>query len=172
LDSMYDREAVAPLWKELVAVGVDSLTTVEKVDAMLSQNTGTTLVMVNSVCGCAAGSARPGVALALQNGVIPDRLATVFAGVDREATDRAREYMKGIPPSSPCVALFKDGQLIYMLQRTDIEGNLPQTIAEHLKSAFDKTCTRTGPSVDTEVFQKTFGLDSDPACGSTFNIKQ
>lgn len=169
---MYDREAVAPLWKELVAVGVDSLATVDEVDAVLSEKTGTTLVIVNSVCGCAAGSARPGVALALQNSVIPDRLTTVFAGVDREATDRARDYMKGIPPSSPCVALFKDGQLIYMLQRTDIEGNSPQTIAQHLKAAFDKTCARNGPSVTAEVFQKTFGLDAEPACGSTFKIKQ
>ncbi len=172
MNSMYDREAVAPLWKELVEVGVDSLTTVEEVDAVLNENTGTTLVIVNSVCGCAAGSARPGVALALQNSVIPDRLTTVFAGVDREATNRAREFMKGIPPSSPCVALFKDGQLVYMLQRSDIEGNTPQTIASHLKTAFDNTCSRTGPSVATEVFQKAFGLDADPACGSTFKIKQ
>lgn len=168
---MYDREAVKPLWQELAAIGVTPLTTPAEVDQVLDQAEGTTLVMVNSVCGCAAGSARPGVALALQNKVIPDRLVTVFAGVDMEATARAREFMKGIPPSSPCVALFKDGQLVYMLERRHIEGNPAQLIAEHLRSAFDQTCARPGPSVAPEVFAKTFGLDAQPECGSTFKIK-
>lgn len=169
--SMYDREAVKPLWQELAAVGVTPLTSAAEVDDTLNQTEGTTLVVVNSVCGCAAGSARPGVALALQHKIIPDRLVTVFAGVDMEATTRAREFMKGVAPSSPSVALFKDGQLVYMLERRHIEGNPAQVIAEHLRAAFDQTCTRQGPSVTPEVFAKTFGLDSVPDCGSTFKIK-
>lgn len=168
---MYDREAVKPLWQELAAVGVTPLSTVAEVDDVLNRTEGTTLVVVNSVCGCAAGSARPGVALALQNRIIPDRLVTVFAGVDMDATERARGFMKGIAPSSPSVALFKDGQLVYMLERRHIEGNSAQLIAEHLRAAFDQTCVRQGPSVAPEVFAKTFGLDSTPDCGSTFQIK-
>ena len=169
--SRYDREAVKPLWQELKAVGVEPLTSPADVDRVLTEEVGTTLVVVNSVCGCAAGSCRPGVALSLQHSAIPDRLYTVFAGVDLEATERARQYMKGIPPSSPAVALFKDGRLVYMLQRTDIEGQDPQSIALTLQKAYDETCSRRGPSVATEVFQKTFG-GYDPACGSTFRIKQ
>jgi putative YphP/YqiW family bacilliredoxin len=168
---MYDREAVKPLWQELAQIGVQPLTTAAEVDAELTRTEGTTLVIVNSVCGCAAGSARPGVALALQNKLIPDRLLTVFAGVDMEATARAREYMQGIPPSSPCVALFADGRLVYMLERRHIEGNPAPLIAEHLKKAFDQTCHREGPSVAPEVFQKIFGMDVEPECGSTFRIK-
>ena len=133
--SRYDRELVKPLWQALKAVGVEPLTTAFDVDRVLTASTGTTLLVVNSVCGCAAGSCRPGVALSLQHATIPDRLHTVFAGVDMEATQRAREYMKGIPPSSPSVALFKDGRLVYMLQRSDIEGNRPQSIAQALQEA-------------------------------------
>jgi putative YphP/YqiW family bacilliredoxin len=169
--SRYDREAVKPLWQELVAVGVEPLTTSADVDRVLSATTGTTLLVVNSVCGCAAGSCRPGVALSLQHGAIPDHLYTVFAGVDMEATERARQYMKGIPPSSPAVALFKDGELVFMLQRTDIEGQYPQSIALSLQKAYDQTCSRPGPSVAPDVFQKTFG-SPEPECGSTFRIKQ
>ena len=128
------------------------------------------MLVVNSVCGCAAGSCRPGVALSLQHAVIPDRLHTVFAGVDLEATQRAREFLKGIPPSSPSVALFKDGRLVFMLQRTDIEGNQPQSIAQALQKAYDQTCSRRGPSVTPEQFQRTFG-SPEPSCGSTFRIK-
>jgi putative YphP/YqiW family bacilliredoxin len=168
---MYDREAVKPLWQELVAIGVKPLTTAADVDAELTRADGTALLIVNSVCGCAAGSARPGAALALQNGLIPDRLLTVFAGVDTEATARAREYMKGIPPSSPCVVLFQNGRLVYMLERRHIEGNPATLIAEHLRQAFDQTCTRQGPSATPEVFRKTFGMDVEPECGSTFRIK-
>jgi putative YphP/YqiW family bacilliredoxin len=168
--SRYDRELVKPLWQELSAVGVEPLSTAEDVDRVLSATTGTTLLVVNSVCGCAAGSCRPGVALSLQHATIPDRLHTVFAGVDLEATQRAREYLKGIPPSSPSVALFKDGQLVYMLQRSDIEGNYPQSIAQALQNAYDQTCSRRGPSVAPEVFQRTYG-SPEPACGSTFRIK-
>ena len=167
--SLYDRNAVKPLWEELATVGVEPLTNPERVDEVLEQTEGTSLVIVNSVCGCAAGSCRPGVALSLQHSVIPDRLYTVFAGVDQEATARARDYMKGIPPSSPSVGLFKDGQLVFVLQRSDIEARHPQQIAEALTQAFDRTCTRTGPSVEPEVFQKTFGSPQID-CGSTFRI--
>lgn len=169
--SRYDREAVKPLWQELVAVGVVPLTTSADVDRVLASETGTTLLVVNSVCGCAAGSCRPGVALSLQNGVIPDHLHTVFAGVDMEATERARQHMQGIPPSSPAVALFKEGKLVFILQRSDIEGNNPQSIALSLQKAYDQTCSRRGPSVTPEVFQQTFG-SPEPECGSTFRIKQ
>jgi putative YphP/YqiW family bacilliredoxin len=163
---------VKPLWEELAAVGVSPLTTAEEVDAVLAKTEGTALVIVNSVCGCAAGNARPGVALALQSKKIPDTLTTVFAGVDMEATQRAREYMKGIPPSSPAIGLFKDGRLVYMLERKHIEGNSPQVIAEHLRAAFDQTCTKEGPSVPYEEFERVFGPAYDPACGSTFRIIQ
>jgi putative YphP/YqiW family bacilliredoxin len=169
--SRYDREAVKPLWQELTSVGVEPLTSAADVDRVLSAAQGTTLLVVNSVCGCAAGSCRPGVALSLQNETIPDHLHTVFAGVDLEATARAREYMKGIPPSSPAVALFKEGRLEFVLQRSDIEGRYAQQIAETLRKAYDQTCSRRGPSVAPEVFQRTFGRP-EPECGSTFRIKQ
>lgn len=169
--SRYDREMVKPLWQELASVGVVPLSTSADVDRVLTVTTGTTLLVVNSVCGCAAGNCRPGVALSLQHGTIPDRLHTVFAGVDMEATERARQYMQGIPPSSPAVALFKDGQLVFVLQRSDIEGNHPQSIALALQKAYDETCSRRGPSVAPLVFQKTFG-SPEPECGSTFRIKQ
>ena len=168
MDSMYDRELVKPMWQELDAVGVRSLNSGAEVDEAMKA-AGTTLVMVNSVCGCAAGNARPGVALALQNSKIPNQSYTVFAGVDREATDKARGYMSEVPPSSPSVALFKDGKLIYMLERKHIEGNDPQTIAKHLAAAFDQVCDAKGPSVSEEVFKKTF-TGADPACGSTFRV--
>ena len=107
LPPIYDPEAVAPMWQELAAVGVEPLTTAEQVDELLGAGSGSVFVIVNSVCGCAAGQARPGAMLALQNSAIPDRYVTVFAGVDREAVERARGYMTGYPPSSPCMALFK-----------------------------------------------------------------
>jgi len=169
---MYDREAVKPLWQELAAVGFKPLNSAKEVEKALSEQTGTALVVVNSVCGCAAGNARPGVALALQNKKIPNRLYTVFAGVDIDATRRAREFMTGIAPSSPSVALFKDGRLIYMLERKHIEGNTPQIIAQYLASAFDQVCDGEGPSVPPEVFTKTFGSNYEPECGTTFRIKQ
>lgn len=169
MDSIYDRELVKPMWQELEAIGVKPLTTGSEVDSAMKAE-GTTLVMVNSVCGCAAGNARPGVALALQNSKIPDHLYTVFAGVDREATDKARGYMAEVPPSSPSVALFKDGKLVYMLERRHIEGNMPQTIAQHLAAAFDQVCSRKGPSVPEETFNKIYGGNYDPQCGSTFRV--
>jgi putative YphP/YqiW family bacilliredoxin len=137
---MYPEEIVKPCREELTSIGVTELHTVEDVDAAIKDKPGTTLVVVNSVCGCAAGGARPGVRMALEHSTKPDNLTTVFAGVDAEAVERARSYMTGYPPSSPSVALFKDGALVYLMERHDIEGYHPQQIAENLKAAFDKHC--------------------------------
>ena len=126
--------------KELTAFGFESLTNSAAVEAALGQQEGTALVVVNSVCGCAAANARPGAKLAVQHEKRPDNLYTVFAGVDREATDRAREMMAPYPPSSPSIALFKDGQLVHMLERHHIEGRTATIIAENLKMAFDRYC--------------------------------
>jgi putative YphP/YqiW family bacilliredoxin len=168
LNSLYDREAVQPLWQELQAVGVEPLFTMDAVDFVMQQDHGTTLIVVNSVCGCAAGSARPGVALALQNKVIPDRLHMVFAGVDMEATARVREYLKDVPPSSPCAILLREGKLAFMLHRSDIEGRSPEEVAAPLKAAFDEHCTRQGPSVPADVYWRTFGPDNQIGCGTSF----
>jgi putative YphP/YqiW family bacilliredoxin len=121
-------------------MGVIELRTVGEADAVLKDHTGTTLVVVNSVCGCAAGSARPAVRLAMQHSDPPDTVGTVFAGVYVEATSRAREYMAGIAPSSPCMALFKNGELVLMIERFMIEGSYPDQIADALKDAFDSYC--------------------------------
>ena len=139
---MYPEEIVRPCREELTSIGVSELLTENDVDTVLGDKTGTTLVVVNSVCGCAAGGARPAVRLALQNPILPDRLTTVFAGVDSEATDRARSYMVGYPSSSPSVALFKDGQIVYMMERHMIEGHTPEQIAENLKAAFEEHCAK------------------------------
>jgi putative YphP/YqiW family bacilliredoxin len=147
------------MWKELEDIGVAPLTTAEAVDqAMARHLPGTVMVLVNSVCGCAAGHARPGVALALQNQVIPDRLYTVFAGVDREAAQKAREYMKGMPPSSPSVALFKDGEMVFTLHRRQIELMDMDNVARHLAKAFDQYCVSPGPSVPLDVMAKAFNI--------------
>ena len=137
---MYPEDMVKPMRDELVRIGFNELKTAEEVDSVLGQNSGTVLCVVNSVCGCAAGGARPGVALALKNGKLPTKLTTVFAGVDREATEKARGYFRGYPPSSPSMALFKDGKVVYMLERKDIEGHTPAQIAENLKKGFDQHC--------------------------------
>jgi putative YphP/YqiW family bacilliredoxin len=163
LSSIYDPEAVAPMWKELAAVGVEPLSTPEQVEAVLGAASGTVLVVVNSICGCAAGSARPGVMLALQHSVIPDRYVTVFAGVDRDAVNRAREYMAGYPPSSPSMGLFKDGRQVFMLQRSDLQQMTDDQVAAALKKAFDVHCAKAGPSVDPEKFRQ---LQPYRACGS------
>jgi putative YphP/YqiW family bacilliredoxin len=154
LPPVYDRDAVAPLWQELAAVGVEPLTTPEEVDTLLQAATGTALVIVNSVCGCAAGQARPGAMLALQNAIIPDRSVTVFAGVDRDAVEQARGYMTGYPSSSPSMGLFKDGKLVFMLQRTDLQQMNEDQVAAALTSAFDQHCARTGPSIPEDEFRK------------------
>ena len=137
---MYDPVMVAPMRDELISAGVRSLSSATEVDGVLGKKQGTAMVVVNSVCGCAAANARPGVLLSLRHAKKPADIVTVFAGVDREATDRARSYFKGYMPSSPSMALLKDGQVVFMLQRHEIEGRDPQAIAQRLTEAFDKHC--------------------------------
>ncbi|MEM6800014.1 MAG: BrxA/BrxB family bacilliredoxin [Bacteroidota bacterium] len=137
---MYPPELTAPMAAELETAGFTSLKTAEEVDQVLNNQEGTTLLVVNSVCGCAAGAARPGAVHALQNEAKPDRVVTVFAGVDFEATKRAREFLLPYPPSSPAMALFKDGQLVHMIERHHIEGRPAQLIAANLLAAFDEYC--------------------------------
>jgi len=149
--------------EELTFVGVKELTTPAEVDGALGETNGTTLLIVNSVCGCAAGNARPGVALALQNKVIPDRLYTVFAGQDPAATAKAREYVATEPPSSPSFFLLKDGRLVYTMPRHMIEGRDARAVAVDLIHAFNAHCTAPGPSVSPDVFAKS---PSVHVCGS------
>jgi putative YphP/YqiW family bacilliredoxin len=137
---LYPPEITEPCRMDLVNAGVTELRTPADVDMVLKNAQGTALVVVNSVCGCAAGMARPGVKLALQHTKKPDKITTVFAGVDREATERARQYIVGIPPSSPSIALFKDGKPVYVMERYQIEGRSPQEIAYDLVEAFDEYC--------------------------------
>lgn len=137
---MYPPELTEPMRQELVALGVKSLNTPAEVDEHLKQTDKTILVVVNSVCGCAAGQARPGVALALQHSSKPDEAVTVFAGVDREATSRAREYFKGFQPSSPQIALMKGGEVVFMLERQHIENNPADVLADAMRRAFDAYC--------------------------------
>jgi putative YphP/YqiW family bacilliredoxin len=139
---MYDERLVAPMRQELTRIGVEEMRTPEEVDAKLKDAAGTTLVVVNSVCGCSARNARPAVTRALQHSARPDRAATVFAGQDRGATDRARSYFTGYPPSSPSIGLLKDGQLVFMLERHQIESRDAAAIAKDLEQAFDKYCSR------------------------------
>jgi len=136
---MYDPALVQPFRDELTQLGVTELLTPDAVDTALRQP-GTTLVFVNSVCGCAAGSARPGLRLSLQGDTRPDQVVTVFAGMDKDATERAREYFKPYRPSSPQIALMKDGQLVKMLQRQDIEGNDAMSVGEVLSAAYQEHC--------------------------------
>jgi putative YphP/YqiW family bacilliredoxin len=138
---MYPEEFVRPMRQELTIVGFRELRTPEEVDATFRQEKGTVLVVVNSICGCAAGKARPAVAKALTHRVRPEILATVFAGQDREATDRARSYFTGYAPSSPSIALLRDGKVAFMLERSNIEGRDSAAIAEDLTNAFDQFCT-------------------------------
>jgi putative YphP/YqiW family bacilliredoxin len=137
---MYDERMLAPMRHELTRLGVEELRTPDQVDAALDDAKGTTLVVVNSVCGCAARNARPAVARALQHATRPDHLTTVFAGQDVEATQRARGYFTGYRPSSPSIALLKDGKLVYMLERQQIEGRSADDIAGDLTRAFDTYC--------------------------------
>ena len=136
---MYPAELVKPMRDQLAQVGFDELYSADAVDAALSQP-GTTLVVVNSVCGCAAANARPGVIQSLKNDKRPAQSVTVFAGVDKEAVNKVREHMVPFPPSSPCMALFKDGELVHMLERHHIEGRPAQLIAENLKDAYNTHC--------------------------------
>jgi putative YphP/YqiW family bacilliredoxin len=139
---MYPEMMVIPMREELTRVGVKETRTAAEVDAALAAP-GTTLLVVNSICGCAAGKMRPGVRLALQNATKPDQTVTVFAGQDREATDRARSYFAGNPPTSTAVAILRDGKLVYLLQRSAIEVNTAQAIAGELARAFDEFCAKT-----------------------------
>lgn len=136
---MYPPELVKPMREDLTNIGFTELHTEEDVSNALSKE-GTTLVVVNSVCGCAAANARPGARMSLQNAKTPDNLVTVFAGVDREAVDAARAQMIPFPPSSPSMALFKNGELVHMLERHHIEGRHADMIADNLKGAFDEFC--------------------------------
>jgi len=136
---MYPAELVKPMREDLTNVGFEELHTIEAVDNAIPKE-GTTLVVVNSVCGCAAANARPGARMSLQNAKRPSNLVTVFAGVDKQATDKAREYMVPFPPSSPSMALFKDGELVHMLERHHIEGRPAELIAENLMDAYNEHC--------------------------------
>ena len=139
---MYDEQMVAPMRAELTRLGIEETRTAEEVDAVLREKKGTVLVVVNSVCGCAAGMARPAVALALKHDVKPEKMITVFAGNDREATARAREYFVGYRPSSPSIALMRDGELVKMIERWQIEGRDASEIAGELTTAFDQYCAK------------------------------
>ena len=137
----YPELMIAPMRKELTRLGIEELMTPEDVDAFLEKAKGeTAMIVINSMCGCAAGSMRPGVATALEHNVRPAHMATVFAGQEVEATARAREYIVGYPPSSPSIALFEDGQPVFMLERHQIQGVQPLEIADNLMQAFDEHC--------------------------------
>jgi putative YphP/YqiW family bacilliredoxin len=136
----YPEIMIRPMREDLTRLGVEELRSAQDVDNAVQNNQGTLMVVVNSICGCAAGKARPGVALALQHSVKPDKVATVFAGADIEATDRARSYFTGYGPSSPSIAILKNGDLVYMLERRQIEGRDATQIADELTQAFDKHC--------------------------------
>jgi putative YphP/YqiW family bacilliredoxin len=137
----YPEFFVAPMRKELTDLGIKELRTPAEVDAAVKDAAGTLMIVVNSVCGCAAGKARPAVAMALRHESRPDVVATVFAGADMEATDRARAYFTGYKPSSPAIALLRGGKLVYMMERMQIEGRDASAIAQELTSAFDRFCT-------------------------------
>lgn len=138
---MYPEHLVAPMRQDLTSAGFQELKSAGEVEDILNKDKGTTLVVVNSVCGCAAGAARPGVKLAInKSGAKPDRLVTVFAGVDQEAVKKAREYFLPYPPSSPAIALFKDGELVHFVERHHIEGRSADMIATHLVGAFEEYC--------------------------------
>ncbi|MBK8625885.1 MAG: BrxA/BrxB family bacilliredoxin [Saprospiraceae bacterium] len=137
---MYPIELTTPIAKDLTDFGFTGLSSPSEVDEILDKKEGTVLLVVNSVCGCAAANARPGAKMAVANGKKPDHLVTVFAGVDKDAVDKAREYLLPYPPSSPSIALFKDGKLVHMLERRHIEGNSAQTIAHNLVEAFEVHC--------------------------------
>src|ERR687889_1739312 len=139
----YNPALVAPMRAEVTRLGVRELTTASEVDAMLGDQRGTMLVFVNSVCGCAAGNARPALSLALKHSVVPQQVVTVFAGQDLEAAARARQYFGEYQPSSPSMALFLDGEVVHFVPRHQIEGRAPQAIAANLTAAFDKFCAAT-----------------------------
>jgi putative YphP/YqiW family bacilliredoxin len=139
----YPEMLIAPMRGEMTDMGAKELRTAADVDAAVKQTPGTLMLVVNSVCGCAAGKARPGLAMALRNAKRPDVVATVFAGADIEATDRARSYFTGYAPSSPSIGLLRDGKLLYMMERRDIETRSAEMIAAELTAAFDRVCGAT-----------------------------
>lgn len=164
LPPIYPADAVQPFRDELNVVGLKDLLTPEEVDSAVKAK-GTTFVVVNSVCGCAAGAARPAVAMALQNKVIPDHLVTVFAGMERDAVNKVREHHAAVaPPSSPSIVLFKDGQVAEMFGRERIEGRQAPEIAADLVAAFNRHCSKPGPSIPPEQYAK---LTHVQACGSS-----
>lgn len=140
----YPELMIRPMREDLTRLGIKETRAPEEVDAALANSKGTVMVVVNSICGCAAGKARPGIALAMQHPVKPDRAITVFAGADIEATERARDYFKGYAPSSPSIGILKDGELAFMLERHQIEGKDHQQIAQELTAAFDRICSDEG----------------------------
>jgi putative YphP/YqiW family bacilliredoxin len=142
---MYPELMVVPMREELTRVGVQELRTAEDVDRALADQSGTAMVIVNSICGCAAGRMRPAVRMAMQNSSLPDKSFSVFAGQDKEATDRARSYFTGCPPSSPSIGILRDGQLVYLMPRSDIERREAPAIAADLKAAFDQFCGKPVP---------------------------
>jgi len=164
LPPLYPADAIKPLKEELLQCGFQELSTPAEVEAAVTQK-GTTLVFVNAVCGCAGGTARPAVAVALQNKLIPDRIVTVFAGMERDAVERVREFHKDVAaPSSPCMVLFKDGKIAAMIERSKIEGRYAQDLAQDLVAAFDAHCARPGPSIPPEKFAQ---LSYAKSCGSS-----
>jgi putative YphP/YqiW family bacilliredoxin len=168
---MYDPDAVQPMRDELVYVGFEELTTSQLVEEKLSvKDDKIKFVVINSVCGCAAGSARPGATLALQNKTIPDNFYTIFAGQDREAVDYVRQkYLNEFPPSSPSMAIIKNGEVIFMLPRHHIEGRTAEEISAVLTKEFGKNCKREGPSISEEAYAK---LVHAKACGSRISLNE
>jgi putative YphP/YqiW family bacilliredoxin len=160
---MYDPLAVQPMRDELTFVGFEELLTPQSVHDAVANTPGTLFVLLNSVCGCAAGSARPAATEALQHSVIPDRIVTVFAGQERDAVDVMRGYFPGFAPSSPCMAVLRGGKLEFILQRHDIEGRSAEDIATELRAVFDRMCSRQGPSIPAERYAE---LDHARMCGS------
>jgi putative YphP/YqiW family bacilliredoxin len=143
---MYPELMVVPMREELTRLGIQEMRSAQEVDRALNNQAGTTMVVVNSICGCAAGRMRPAVRAALQNSNRPERMFSVFAGQDTEATERARFYFTGYPPSSPSIALLQDGKLVHMMQRSDIENREAADIATELKKVFDKLCVKPAPA--------------------------
>ena len=161
---MYDQNAVQPMRDALIAVGLSELLSAKDVEEAIDvEDNKTALVIINSVCGCAAGSARPGISLALQNEIIPDKLYTGFAGQERDAVERIRLQLDDFPPSSPSIALFKDGKVLHFMQRHQIEGRTAAEIANDWKEIFNQHCSNKGPSISPENFAE---VNHAVACGS------
>jgi putative YphP/YqiW family bacilliredoxin len=168
---IYDPEAVQPMRDELLYVGFEEATTPQKVEDLIAKEKDKTVfVFINSVCGCAAGSARPAAALSLQNNVIPDKLVTVFAGQDREAVGHLRtKYLSKLTPSSPFMALFKNGEVVYTMPRHQIEGRDAEDIANELQSVFNEQCSAQGPSISPDKYAE---LVHAVTCGSKIPLNR